>query len=230
MDFENFGNLNKDEINDISRAFLQRLKELTGKEVIIYSDAYNAKNTFDLELANEYPIWIAEYGVNSPTDNVNWKNWEGFQFTDFGRISGIRTLVDRDKFTQNIFLSSNEVIKTNVNTINNVISYTVQKGNTLSQIALEYGTTVNEIAGINGIRNPNLIFTGEVLRIDVTRSLEEIQNTTYDINHIIYTIKRGNTLTYIANMFGVSINSIVRLNNIQNPNLIFTGERLRINN
>lgn len=74
-----------------------------------------------------------------------------------------------------------------------------------------------------------MIFTGQVLKIDTTRGFNEITNTAYDINHIIYTIKRGNTLTYIANRFGVSINSIVSLNRIKNPNLIFTGERLRIN-
>ncbi|MCI9366130.1 MAG: LysM peptidoglycan-binding domain-containing protein, partial [Clostridia bacterium] len=105
-----------------------------------------------------------------------------------------------------------------------------QRGNTLSEIAFKYGTTVNEIAGLNGIRNPNLIFVGEKLKIDVTRNLDDITSISYDINHLIYTIKHGNTLTYIANKFGVSINSIVKLNHIKNPNLIFAGERLRINN
>ena len=75
-----------------------------------------------------------------------------------------------------------------------------------------------------------MIFPGEVLKIDTTRNFEEITDTSYDASHIIYTIKRGNTLTQIARMYGVTINSIVRLNNIKNPNLIFAGERLRINN
>ncbi len=133
-------------------------------------------------------------------------------------------------FTSDIFLSSNDVITTTPNSTNKIEYYTVVSGNTLSEIALEFGTTVNEIAGLNSIRNVNLIYPGEVLRIDVTRSLSEIQNDVYETNHIIYTVKRGNTLTYIANRFGVSIASIVKLNNIRNPNLIYAGERLRINN
>lgn len=137
--------------------------------------------------------------------------------------------MDRDKFTEDIFLSSTEHIPTKENTTNQISYYTVKRGNTLDQIAAEYGTTVNEIAGLNGIRNPNLIFTGEVLKIDTTRSLEEITDISYDINHVIYTIKRGNTLTYISRKFDVTINSIVKLNDIRNPNLIFAGERLRIN-
>lgn len=78
MDFESFGNLNRDEINSISKAFLNRAQELTGKEMIIYSDAYNAKNTFDEELANTYPLWIAEYDVSSPTEDINWDAWTRF--------------------------------------------------------------------------------------------------------------------------------------------------------
>lgn len=78
MDFENFGNLNITEINNISRTFLIKVKELTGKDVIIYSDAYNARNTFEKGLASEYPLWIAEYGVTNPTSNINWDNWTRF--------------------------------------------------------------------------------------------------------------------------------------------------------
>lgn len=228
MDFESFGNLNITEINNISKTFLIKVKELTGKDVIIYSDAYNAKNTFGEELARDYPLWIAEYDVSSPTSNVNWNNWAGFQYTSHGSVSGINGFVDRNKFTQEIFLDSSESINTPKNTTNQIITYTVQRGNTLSEIALEYGTTVLEIAGLNRIRNPNLIFTGEVLEIDATRSYEEIVSDTGDMNHIIYTIKRGDTLTSIAKRFGVSIESIAILNNIQNINLIYAGDRLRI--
>ncbi len=73
----------------------------------------------------------------------------GFQFSDRGIISGIRGFVDRDKFTDNIFLSTNDVITTSKNTTNTFETYTVQRNNTLSGIALKFGTTVNEIAGLN---------------------------------------------------------------------------------
>lgn len=78
-------------------------------------------------------------------------------------------MVDRNKFTPDIFLQSSDTINTPENTTNRIETYTVRRGNTLSEIANQYGTTVNEIAGLNGIRNVNLIFPGEVLRIDTTR-------------------------------------------------------------
>ena len=44
-------------------------------------------------------------------------------------------------------------------------NYTVQKGDTLSEIAKKYGTTYQDIAKANGISNPNLIHVGQQLKI-----------------------------------------------------------------
>ena len=228
MDFEIFDNLNNEQINQISFTFLAKVQELTGKEVIVYSDASNAKNTFSKELANRYPLWVAEYGVNSPRTG-NWSSFEGFQYSDTGIVSGIQGYTDLDTFTEKIFLSSSNSISTTPNSTNTIINYTVQRGNTLSQIALKYGTTVNEIVGLNAITNPNLIYVGQVLKIDTTNTFSNITEDKHETNHIIYTIKYGDTLTSIAKKYNVTIQSIVNLNQIQNPNLIFAGQRLRIN-
>lgn len=45
------------------------------------------------------------------------------------------------------------------------VYYTVKKGDTLSQIAFKYGTSVNAIVKLNNIKNPNLINIGQKLRI-----------------------------------------------------------------
>lgn len=228
MDFEVFGELSNSQINEISFAFLRRVQELTGKEVIVYSDASNAENTFSQEFANTYPLWVAEYGVNTPRTG-RWSTYEGFQYSDTGTVPGIRVLTDLDIFTDSIFLSSTENISTPENTTNQIISYTVKQGNTLSQIASSFNTTVREIAGLNNISNPNLIFVGQILKIDTTNDFSVITSDKYETNHIIYTIKRGDTLTSIARRYNVSIQSIVTLNKIANQNLIFAGERLKIN-
>jgi len=44
-------------------------------------------------------------------------------------------------------------------------TYTVVAGDTLSRIALRFGTTVQAIVSANGITNPNLIYVGQVLKI-----------------------------------------------------------------
>ena len=47
------------------------------------------------------------------------------------------------------------------------VTYKVKKGDTLSSIASRYGTTYQEIAKQNGIKNPNLIYVGQKLKIKV---------------------------------------------------------------
>nr|DAV24898.1 MAG TPA: Lysozyme [Bacteriophage sp.] len=45
-------------------------------------------------------------------------------------------------------------------------TYTVKKGDTLSAIAKKYNTTVTKLANLNNIENVNLIYVGQVLKID----------------------------------------------------------------
>lgn len=45
------------------------------------------------------------------------------------------------------------------------ITYTVKRGDTLSKIALKFNTTVDELVSLNNIKNKNLIYIGQVLKI-----------------------------------------------------------------
>lgn len=168
MDFEYFDGLSVEAINQISRTFLEEVERLSGKEVIIYSDAYNAAYTFSAELAAEYPVWVADYGVSEP-GNGNWNTWDGFQYTDEGRVLGINGYVDRDYFTEGVLLEDNQEIPrdTTPDRGTTTITITVQRGDTLSEIALKYHTSYEYLAQINNIANPNLIYAGQSLRINV---------------------------------------------------------------
>ncbi|GLF99964.1 hypothetical protein Alches_00040 [Alicyclobacillus hesperidum subsp. aegles] len=46
-----------------------------------------------------------------------------------------------------------------------MVKYIVQRGDTLGNIAVKYDTTVSDIIRANGIKNPNMIYPGQVLRI-----------------------------------------------------------------
>lgn len=217
MDFEEFGDLSIEQINEISFAFLEHLQEITKKELVIYSNTNDAINIFSEELAQKYPLWVANYGVQEPYDNGKWNSWIGFQYTSRGIVNGISGYVDKNEFAKEILLEDNSPIpeqETNPQTGQNEIIYTVKWGDTLNQIARAYGTTASVLARENNIPNPNLIYVGQKIVI----MLSNVAST--------YTVKKGDTLSQIAIEFQTTVSTIVSLNNIPNPNLIYPGQKL----
>jgi GH25 family lysozyme M1 (1,4-beta-N-acetylmuramidase)/LysM repeat protein len=101
----------------------------------------------------------------------------------------------------------------------NGIVYTVKAGDTLSGIAAKYGTTYQNLAAINGISNPNLIYPGQKIKISGGSSGG---GATY------YTVKSGDNLSSIAAKYGTTYQKIASMNAISNPNLIYPGQRLRV--
>ena len=97
-------------------------------------------------------------------------------------------------------------------------TYTVQSGDTLSSIADKFGTSYQALASLNGISNPNLIYVGQVLRVNGSASASSVY----------YTVRAGDNLSAIASRYGTSYQSIASLNGLSNPNLIYAGQTLRI--
>lgn len=223
MDFEYFGSLSVSQINAISEAYLDELTALTKREAVIYSDLSNARNIFSRALAEKYPLWAAQYGADEPSANGKWREWVGFQYTDEGRVGGIYGNVDRNIFTEGIFLSDSWRIdgekRTTVRARTRTLTVYVRAGDTLWAIAREYGTTVGAIARENRIVDPNRIFAGERLRITLPArgSGEEI-----------YTVRRGDTPISIAGKFGVTLSALEDRNGLERGETIYAGDKLSI--
>lgn len=223
MDFEYFGSLSVSQINAISEAYLDELTALTKREAVIYSDLSNARNIFSRALAEKYPLWAAQYGADEPSANGKWREWVGFQYTDEGRVGGIYGNVDRNIFTEGIFLSDSGRIdgekRTTVRARTRTLTVYVRAGDTLWAIAREYGTTVEAIARENRIVDPNRIFAGERLRITLPArgNGEEI-----------YTVRRGDTPISIAGKFGVTLSALEDKNGLERGETIYAGDKLSI--
>jgi LysM repeat protein len=95
--------------------------------------------------------------------------------------------------------------------------HVVQRGETLSGIAARYGTTMQTLAQINGIANPNLIYVGQRLTIPCAQPSGRV-----------HVVQPGETLTHIALQYGVNAWTIARANGITNLNVIYVGQRLTI--
>ena len=78
--------------------------------------------------------------------------------------------------------------------------YTVKSGDTLSGIAEKYGTTYQQLAQMNGISNPDLIYSGQELKI----------NGTADPAVKMYTVKSGDTLSEIAARYNTTYQKLAQ--------------------
>ena len=101
-------------------------------------------------------------------------------------------------------------------------TYTVKKGDTLWDIAVNNGTTVDQLMQDNNLTS-SLIFPGDKLTYNTTvAQVAQAKEQGY------YTVVLGDTLGKVANRFGVSVDELVKLNNLSNPNLIYVGTVLKV--
>lgn len=97
--------------------------------------------------------------------------------------------------------------------------HVVQRGETLFRIALSYGTTVDELASLNGILDPGNIQVGQRLLVPGTIAATLPQ---------IHTVQAGETLRIIADFYGLTLEQLATANNITDVNAIYVGQTLTI--
>ena len=125
-------------------------------------------------------------------------------------------------------------------------TYVVKKGDTLSTVAAKYHTTVATLASLNHIKNVNVIFVGQVLKVPcgasaagsssgsvvkVTPPAAPSEPVTPGLGaepRPAYTVKTGDTLSSIAARTGTSVNALMQANGIRDANRIYAGQTLRL--
>ena len=102
-----------------------------------------------------------------------------------------------------------------------IVSHEVLSGDTLSQIAKNYKTTIRDIMLQNKLRSSK-IFTGQSLEIQIrTNTIAQSH-----IRKVFYKIREGDSLYLIAKRFSVSINDIRKWNTSTRSKYIHPGETL----
>ena len=113
-------------------------------------------------------------------------------------------------------LTSNSASKTPRSTI----KHKVQRGDNLSELAEQYGTTIRAIKKENNLKR-NTLWLGETLKISSSKQAKSRSTPSF------HTVKRGESLSIISARYNVTIAHIKRLNNLKR-NTVFVGQKLKI--
>ncbi|MFP3823825.1 LysM peptidoglycan-binding domain-containing protein, partial [Streptococcus sp. TATVAM-FAB21] len=181
------------------------------------SQGQQADNTPKSDIANGNQVKV-KFSANVWATGQGIPSWVKGRTYDVAQISGNRVLLAGINSWINkadveiISVSSAPIQAPATNT------YTVRSGDTLSGIASKFGTSYQTLASLNGISNPNLIYVGQVLRV----------NGSANTGSVYYTVRAGDNLSAIASRYGASYQSIAALNGLANPNLIYVGQTLKI--
>ena len=101
-------------------------------------------------------------------------------------------------------------------------NYTVKDGDTLWDIAVNNGTTVDALMQDNNLTS-TLIRPGDQLTYSSSvERLAQAKNDGY------YTITLGDTLGSVASKFGTTVDSLVELNNLSDPNMVYVGQVIKV--
>lgn len=108
------------------------------------------------------------------------------------------------------------------------VTHVVQPGEMLSSIALKYGVSEASIAAANGISDPNRIYAGQRLAISACAGAPAPSTGSGGTAQVIHVVQSGETLSSIAQQYGVTEAAIAAANGISDPNRIYAGQRLII--
>lgn len=224
LDLEvNQRNVSKSVLTDAAVAFLREI-EKAGYFAMIYSGKSFLENCLDESKLKPFALWVARYSSKLGRDADIW------QYSDCGRVAGISGNVDmnicyRDGLKAKVSGKTEKAPAakpvSNKKPVKTETVYTVKKGDTLSEIAQKYNTTVKALQSLNNIKDPNKIYVGQKLKISgsAAKTLNKKQ---------YYTIKAGDTLSEISKRFNTSIKSLQAWNDIKNANKIYAGQKIRV--
>ncbi len=114
----------------------------------------------------------------------------------------------------------------------------VKSGENLASIAKKHGCTVDQLKSWNGLKN-NMIYPKQKLRVSSDLPVALASGTpatgtpatgASKSEYIYYTVKKGDTLWDIANLYkGVSVDDIKKWNNMGSSSRLQVGQKLKIN-
>lgn len=158
-----------------TNAFIAELRKLGAKKVGIYI-AHHLYDSFNLDYSKADFVWIPRYALDGKSVLKPKYDCDLHQFTDRGRIAGINGGVDLNRLTdtkslewftnvKTTFKKTKSTVKKTTAKNTDANTYKVKAGDTLSKIAAKNGITVKQLQSLNGIKNANVIYAGQTIKL-----------------------------------------------------------------
>ena len=225
--------LGKDTLTSIVIAFCDRIKSADYRPMLYCNPNWLCNYLHKDKLINKYDIWLANWGVSAPS--YNCAIW---QYSESGSVPGVSGSVDMNwifkDYTSTKPATTKPVTKpSNVKKTDYSVKVTAQAGLNVRKgagtnysiiTALKCGTvvTVSKVSGNWGYVGKY----GGWICLDYTAKVGT--TSTVKSDKVYYTVKSGDTLSYIAYRYNTTVDKLVSLNNIKNRDLIYVGQKIRV--
>lgn len=180
------------------KQFCKAIEE-AGYKAGTYANLDYFRNVLNVAELDEWLIWLAQWKVSEPA--IKCDVW---QYTSEGTFNGVT-----GRFDMNYLYT--EVMQTETKPALKSVDVIAQE-------------VIDGKWGNGDERKARLTAAGYNYN-EVQTRVNEIMAK---VNEQYYTVKAGDTLSSIAKAYNTTIDKLVKLNNIDNPNLIYTGDKLRI--
>ena len=228
--------LGKDTLTSIVIAFCDRIKSAGYRPMLYYNPNWLCNYLHKDKLINKYDIWLANWGVSAPS--YNCAIW---QYSENGSVPGVSGSVDMNWIFKDYTSTKPSTVKpststkpiTNVKSVDYSVKVTAKAGLNVRKgagtnyniiTALKCGTvaTVSKVSGNWGYVGKY----GGWICLDYTAKVGT--TSTVKSDKVYYTVKSGDTLSYIAYRYNTTVDKLVSLNNIKNRDLIYVGQKIRV--
>ena len=116
-----------------------------------------------------------------------------------------------------------------ITTDKDIVTHKVKKGETLSEIAESYGTSISKIRSINNLYGKRFIYPGQKLKISTQKyQSDKYSATPSGKTKVIHVVKKGETLSEIADAYRVGLSKVRAWNNLYGRRFIYPGQKLVI--
>lgn len=231
-----------DDMTAGTQAYVEELRKLGAKKVGGYFGHHSYESWgLDKVIGIDF-TWIPRYGTNNGKQNTKPDYaCELWQYTSKGKVGGVNGDVDLNALngdkTLEWFIGNagvSEPVETKVEAEivtkpapkpapkrkkNSDGTYTVKSGDTLGEIAADFGVSIANLVAWNNIANKNVITAGQKLRFSAPKKTASTET---------YVVKAGDALSKIAAKYGTTTAELQKLNGIKNANVIYAGQKLKV--